>query len=604
MAPKHAGHAGRSSTRIKDPVPSPQTDRETALAPAPYFNHVEIQWFAPFLSGGGYSSEAMAFAGVLDSLDSVTSIEARKRSQEAAATGATPYRPKNTFKLPFSVSFSMTHHGDSPSQSHIDSFTAHDRQLLEAHFNHASPSSGGMDGHSVLPEELDHDNIERSDLVGGDIVLGGGDKKKQKRVLQIVICHSEPGAWHAPQPKYHTQRCPPVEHTSRRSKNKKNRGKQKASRSASGAAAADEIRYYQYRIGRTMFETDSVPSGWPSRLEYMNEVWVPTTFASDIFGKAMGGAGGSSSGMRTNTGTSTIQVVQEPVDTEFYQPIDYDSLPADSHILGRLPSTLRVMEPHIAAGATIFLFVGKWEERKGIRMLIRAFYAFLSSLDEADLSKKNALLVIVTSAYHSTNQFDREIKKILVEDGSLLKADTTNTGNNKQYVLLTEIPQEHMPHLYSAATALVIPSTGEGWGRPHVESMACGTPVVATAWSGPLSFLTSDNGYPLKVADMQAAAGWEGHRWAKPDEQHLVSILKEIHHEHQHQTGPGKEGGDSSLKHKGLLARKDMVEKYSLSVFADIMAAEVKRIERIAAAMLQEEEEDERMDFGSENEEL
>ena len=25
---------------------------------------------------------------------------------------------------------------------------------------------------------------------------------------------------------------------------------------------------------------------------------------------------------------------------------------------------------------------------------------------------------------------------------------------------------------------------GEGWGRPHVEAMACGLPVIATNWSG------------------------------------------------------------------------------------------------------------------------
>lgn len=45
----------------------------------------------------------------------------------------------------------------------------------------------------------------------------------------------------------------------------------------------------------------------------------------------------------------------------------------------------------------------------------------------------------------------------------------------------------------------VIPSHGEGWGRPHVEAMACGVPLIATNWSGPTEYLTPDNGYPLGI---------------------------------------------------------------------------------------------------------
>jgi len=586
---------------------------------AAFFNHVEIHWFAPFLSGGGYSSEAMAFAGVLDALDGVTSVDSRKASQRAASRGEGPYKPLNTFNLPFSVSFQMTHHGDSPSQTHIDGFTARDKELLEAHFNYAGSSPGGMDGRSLLPHELDigisgegemglgeGEIADRSDLSGGSIVLGGGRKDQKRRVLQIVICHSEPGAWHAPQPRYHTQRCPPAEPVSK-SQNKTNRGKKfqqagqkqkqkqkqrQANTFAISANTNDEnnkhISFHQYRVGRTMFETDKVPSGWPGRLEFMHEVWVPTAFANNIFVAAMTEA--------ETGGKQTVEVVQEPVDTDFYQPIDYNTLPADSHILGRLPSTLQVLEPFTNSGATIFLFVGKWEERKGIRMLIRAFYAFLASLTEGDSRKAHALLVIVTSAYHSTNQFNKEIKKILVDDG-LQKAGSMS-DTNKQYVLLTDIPQEHMPHLYSAATALVIPSTGEGWGRPHVESMSCGTPVVATAWSGPTAYLTPQNGYPLRVERMQPAAGWPGHHWAKPDEKHLVSILQEIHREYQ------QPEVDSPWKQKSIQARKDMVEKFSLPVFAQVMAGEIHRIERIAAARVQEEEKDEGMDFGVDSDEL
>lgn len=48
----------------------------------------------------------------------------------------------------------------------------------------------------------------------------------------------------------------------------------------------------------------------------------------------------------------------------------------------------------------------------------------------------------------------------------------------------------------------MIPSFGEGWGRPAVESMAMSVPVIATNWSGPTAYLTEENGYPLAVESL------------------------------------------------------------------------------------------------------
>ena len=53
------------------------------------------------------------------------------------------------------------------------------------------------------------------------------------------------------------------------------------------------------------------------------------------------------------------------------------------------------------------------------------------------------------------------------------------------------VPQERLPALLSAMDAFVLPSRGEGWGRPHVEAMAMGLPVIATNWSGPTEYVSS-----------------------------------------------------------------------------------------------------------------
>ena len=45
----------------------------------------------------------------------------------------------------------------------------------------------------------------------------------------------------------------------------------------------------------------------------------------------------------------------------------------------------------------------------------------------------------------------------------------------------------------------MIPTRGEGWGRPQIEAMAMGLPVISTNWSGVAAFLTERNGYPIQV---------------------------------------------------------------------------------------------------------
>lgn len=50
--------------------------------------------------------------------------------------------------------------------------------------------------------------------------------------------------------------------------------------------------------------------------------------------------------------------------------------------------------------------------------------------------------------------------------------------------ILTPRPQEQLRAFYSAADLLVLPSVYEGWPNVLLESMACGTPVIATDFAG------------------------------------------------------------------------------------------------------------------------
>ena len=187
-----------------------------------------------------------------------------------------------------------------------------------------------------------------------------------------------------------------------------------------------------------------------------------------------------------------------------------------------------------------------------MKKLLRAYHTEFKPTE-------NVLLVLLTHAYHSTNQFEKEIAVYLREQGLL--------GKGPPYTVLTGLPQTLLPSLYSLADVLAIPSHGEGWGRPHVEAMSCGTPVIATAWSGPTAFVTEDNGYPLRVAaDLIPTPGWAGHRWADPDETHLRTLLRRVH------------ATPDEARAKGAQAREDMVARFSLQALAAQVDEEVRRI--------------------------
>ncbi len=55
-------------------------------------------------------------------------------------------------------------------------------------------------------------------------------------------------------------------------------------------------------------------------------------------------------------------------------------------------------------------------------------------------------------------------------------------------IFLNRLESNELPHLYSAATALIFPSLYEGGGIPIMEAMACGCPVVASEIPTTLEF--------------------------------------------------------------------------------------------------------------------
>ena len=107
-------------------------------------------------------------------------------------------------------------------------------------------------------------------------------------------------------------------------------------------------------IGRTMYETDSVPAEWVARCNKMDRIWVPTEFHRETFERA-------------GVLADKLAVVGEAVDGIFFNPHTTSPLP--------LPVLNTDYWAERSGSPFRFLAVFKWELRKGWDALLRAYFA-------------------------------------------------------------------------------------------------------------------------------------------------------------------------------------------------------------------------------------
>ena len=107
----------------------------------------------------------------------------------------------------------------------------------------------------------------------------------------------------------------------------------------------------------------------------------------------------------------------------------------------------------------LILFVGRIEPLKGLERLIRA----MTNLQNI----RGLRLVIIGGDEHSQHEIEQLCK--LSRDLHIQDSVT----------FLGLIKHERLPYFYSAADACVLPSYYESFGLVALESLACGTPVVA-----------------------------------------------------------------------------------------------------------------------------
>jgi glycosyltransferase involved in cell wall biosynthesis len=106
-----------------------------------------------------------------------------------------------------------------------------------------------------------------------------------------------------------------------------------------------------------------------------------------------------------------------------------------------------------------------------------------------------------------------KIKLYIVGEGVFrkrLEAQAGEEGVRDQIFFMGRKPNENLKYWYSAADVFCLASSREGWANVLLESMACGTPVVATrVWGTPEVIVSSEFGVLVEQNKESLAQGLE-----------------------------------------------------------------------------------------------
>ena len=237
--------------------------------------------------------------------------------------------------------------------------------------------------------------------------------------------------------------------------------------------------YGKFNIGITAgIETTAVSQKWLEGCNKMDLVIVPSEHSKDgfvntVYDKINNLPDGKQQKIGELKLEKPMEVLFEGTDENVYKPIDDSSLDLVDDIKEDFA----------------FLFVGQWgkggfgEDRKDIAKMIKVFYESFANKKE-----QPALILKTNGAAYSILDREECLKKI--NEIKLMFPSDWNLPN--VYLLHGSLSTEEMNKLYNhpKVKAMVSFTHGEGYGRPLQEATMVGLPVIASAWSGQLDFLS------------------------------------------------------------------------------------------------------------------
>jgi glycosyltransferase involved in cell wall biosynthesis/lipopolysaccharide biosynthesis glycosyltransferase len=248
-------------------------------------------------------------------------------------------------------------------------------------------------------------------------------------------------------------------------------------------AASRPPNYFEgrYTIGYWTWELSNFPPDWRPSFDYVDEVWVPSTFALDSIARG-----------------ATKPVLRIPHVLEPDAPI----------------APTRRSDFGLPEDAFLFLFMFDFHsvvDRKNPFGLIEAFKRAFRPAERVGL---------VLKCSHS--EYDPE----------LLAALRYAAGGARVHFVDAILNRPQVRSLMSLADAYASLHRSEGFGLTMAEAMALGKPVVATGYSGNMDFMRPANSflvdYELVRIKRDHGPYPKGSVWADPDLEQAAQLLRAV----------------------------------------------------------------------------
>lgn len=281
---------------------------------------------------------------------------------------------------------------------------------------------------------------------------------------------------------------------------------------------------FRINIARTTFETDRIPDAWVPELNKFDEVWVQSTFNKESF---------VSSGVKV-----PLRLIPNFFDISQYDPQG-----------PKLPLPI--------AESFTFLSVFDLKERKGYDILLQAY------LNEFSRGEDAALVIKV-----------RDNGKVDKVEEFINAHPKPKSERPPVYIIDQMLSPAEMLSLYRACDAFVLPTRGEGWGRPFFEAMLMELPSIGTGWSGHMDFMNDSNSFIVEVERFKQIINNEneqfiGHFWAEPSRADLQRKMRQVKRRIK------------SAKEVAQKAREDLLGKYSMRETARKVVREISKYNEI-----------------------
>jgi glycosyltransferase involved in cell wall biosynthesis len=240
----------------------------------------------------------------------------------------------------------------------------------------------------------------------------------------------------------------------------------------------------RYNIGYFAWELSQYPEPWKASLTHLQELWAPTEFIRQALLPA-----------------TSLPVVHMPFVVEPGQPGPHTradfGLPPDRFLF------------------LFFFDFRSFVSRKNPQAVLEAFFRAFPAGGSAQVH----LVIKVNGQRDRPDEYAAFLADLRMQDTRISVIDTA-------------LDDKGIKSLVALCDTFVSLHRSEGFGRGLAEAMYYGKPVIGTAYSGNLDFMTPDNSCLVDYRLIDLAEGdypfWQGQQWADADVTQAADYMQRL----------------------------------------------------------------------------